>query len=87
MKIELSFAWYDFWVGLFWDKKKRILYICPLPMVVIKIQSLIDYIDDKYWLDVFKEDGQWYAQTFNLETVCEGKTLRSIFKQLKAINS
>ena len=37
MSIQLMFAWYDFWVGLFWDRKARALYICPLPMIVIRV--------------------------------------------------
>lgn len=32
------FVWYDFWIGAFYDQKKRILYICPLPCCVIKIE-------------------------------------------------
>jgi hypothetical protein len=39
MKISLFFAWFDCWIGWFYDKQKKILYICPLPMVVIKIQK------------------------------------------------
>lgn len=37
MKIKVIFKWYDFWVGLFWDKKKRILYLFPIPMLGIEI--------------------------------------------------
>ena len=25
MKVKLFWAWYDFWVGFFWDSKKRIM--------------------------------------------------------------
>lgn len=32
------FAWYDLWVGLYWDKANRRLYFCPLPCCVILFQ-------------------------------------------------
>lgn len=35
MKISFIFAWYDLWVGFFYDKKKNWLYILPIPMVGI----------------------------------------------------
>jgi hypothetical protein len=38
------FAWYDIWVGLYWDRKKRILYICPLPMLVIAVYFPIRWV-------------------------------------------
>jgi len=34
----LLFEWCDFWVGIYWDKKKRKLYILPIPMFGIAIQ-------------------------------------------------
>ena len=27
------------WIGAYWDKKDRYLYICPLPMIVFQIQT------------------------------------------------
>jgi len=35
MKLRLFFAWYDLWVGAYWDRKARVLYVCPLPCVVL----------------------------------------------------
>lgn len=37
MKIKPIFAWYDFWIGVFYDTSKRRIYILPLPMIGIVI--------------------------------------------------
>ncbi len=39
MKINISFRWYDFWIGFYYDTKKKILYVCPLPMIVLEFQK------------------------------------------------
>jgi hypothetical protein len=33
MKITPLFAWYDLWVGVYWDRKTRRLYVLPVPML------------------------------------------------------
>ncbi len=37
IKVRLFFAWFDIWVGAYWRKENKTLYICPLPMCVIAI--------------------------------------------------
>jgi len=36
-KMRIFFAWYDFWIGVYWDRKRRILFCCPFPTVVIAL--------------------------------------------------
>ena len=50
MKLKVFFAWYDCWVGWFYDQNKKILYVCPLPMLVLQInfhRLTNDEIDQK----------------------------------------
>lgn len=34
MKIHARVNWADGWIGFYWDKDRRTLYICPLPFIV-----------------------------------------------------
>lgn len=36
--VKPIFAWYDLWVGIFWDSSKWKLYILPLPCVGLVIE-------------------------------------------------
>ncbi len=33
MRVSLGIAWYDLWMGAYYDRAKRTLYICPLPCI------------------------------------------------------
>jgi hypothetical protein len=37
MRIKPFFAWYDCWVGAFFDRKNRNLCLCPLPRCCLRI--------------------------------------------------
>lgn len=37
VSIKPLFAWYDLWIGIFWDRKSRKLYILPLPCVGVVV--------------------------------------------------
>lgn len=39
MKLTIFFAWYDFWIGAYYDRKDKILYICPFFCIVLKIEK------------------------------------------------
>ena len=32
-QVKLIVAWYDLWIGAFWDRKSRKLYVLPIPCV------------------------------------------------------
>ena len=36
-RVTPFFRWYDLWVGAYYDRDNKALYICPLPMVGVKI--------------------------------------------------
>ena len=46
-KINVFFAWYDIWIGIYIDRNKETLYICLLPCVVIRIKR-VDIYSKKY---------------------------------------
>jgi len=38
MTVKPIFAWYDLWVGVFWDRSKRRLYVFPVPCLGLVFQ-------------------------------------------------
>lgn len=37
-RVKFIFAWYDMWIGVFVDTKKKRVYILPIPTLGIVIQ-------------------------------------------------
>ncbi len=37
MKLSIFFAWYDLWIGAYFDRDRRTAYVCLIPCVVLKI--------------------------------------------------
>ncbi len=65
MKINFIFAWYDFWIGFFWDKKRRWLYVLPIPMVGIVLKFGVQLPAD-YNIEVSKTF--WVGEEGKIET-------------------
>ncbi len=55
MRIQPIFAWYDFWIGAFWDKNKRYLYIFPLPMFGFVIKFKPKNFNKEAWMQNLKD--------------------------------
>lgn len=39
LMFSLHLLWFDVWIGAYWDRDKKILYLNPFPCVVFKIQT------------------------------------------------
>ena len=38
--VELYFIWFDLWIGIYYDRKKKIIYINSLPCLVWKCERV-----------------------------------------------
>lgn len=38
MRIRPFFRWFDLWIGAYVDLEKRAVYVCPVPMLGLKIE-------------------------------------------------
>lgn len=39
MRVTCFFRWFDLWIGAYWDRENRTLYVCPLPMFGLRIRA------------------------------------------------
>lgn len=49
IKVKVFFAWYDFWVGFYYDREFKELYVCPFPCVVFKFYRVTKVVER--WID------------------------------------
>jgi hypothetical protein len=35
-RVRFFFRWYDLWIGAYYDRDQRALYVCPLPMLGVR---------------------------------------------------
>lgn len=69
MEVTFFFAWYDFWIGVYYDRLDEVLYICPLPMCVIRIDKSYRY---SWFPRRCKVCGKWSKYAICPDDSCPG---------------
>lgn len=36
--VKIIFAWYDIWIGVFVDRKQKLIYFFPVPMIGVRFK-------------------------------------------------
>jgi hypothetical protein len=37
LRLRVHWIWFDFWIGLYYDAKKRVVWFAPFPMLMFRI--------------------------------------------------
>lgn len=69
LNIKIFFAWFDFWIGFYWDRDDRILYVCPIPTIVFKF-----WREPEPFVDPFPRE----IRTVLFESEFAGQTMRAM---------
>lgn len=47
INVKVFLAWYDFWVGFYYDREFKELYVCPFPCIVFKFYRVTTVVEDE----------------------------------------
>lgn len=86
LKVKIFFAWFDFWVGFYYDRKKSILYFCPFPTFIIAISlkdipiPTVEYESERTNNNIHHELNESYINEIcsELDVPCIGEKCRMI---------
>ncbi len=42
LKVRFKFAWYDMWIGFYYDRLTKVLYFCPLPCCLFTFYKVFE---------------------------------------------
>jgi hypothetical protein len=42
--VSLFFRWYDLWIGMYIDTAHSTIYICPVPMLGVKVHWVMEEV-------------------------------------------
>lgn len=42
LNVSVLWAWYDGWIGYYWDAANWTLYLCPIPWLVLRFDTKWD---------------------------------------------
>lgn len=47
ISVSIHWFWYDLWIGVYVDVARMVVYVCPLPTLVVRIAWLANAMKDE----------------------------------------
>jgi hypothetical protein len=72
MKPSIRFAWYDLWMGAYYDRDARVWYVCPLPTLLLVLPCRHVSKIPRWWCHLFHSRlGCWFEYHGGTAVQCE----------------
>ena len=84
-RLTIGIAWFDLWVGAYWDRRARALYVCPLPCVVLRIDFTprLDQLEHA----VDEREAAYQREVFDALPAADQALIRGVEADLSARNA